>query len=99
MKQTVNFSIFCDAFNNSQYKDNFTYEGKKALFNYIDELEEATSEEIDLDIVALCCDFTEYEDLQEFQQSYSDSYESIQDIENATTVILIDDESFIIQNF
>jgi hypothetical protein len=61
MKQTINFSQFRDAFNGSQYQNNFSYDGKIALFDYLEELEEDTGEEIELDIIALCCDYTEYD--------------------------------------
>jgi hypothetical protein len=97
MKQTVNFSTFTDAF--QIRKDNFTYAGKRALFDYLESLEEDTGEEIELDVIALCCDYTEYENLAAFQADYSDSYETIEDIEKETTVIRIDDTSFIIQAF
>ena len=101
MKQTVNFTDFCDAF---RIRDNnFTYDGKKALFDYIEEYEEGTGQETELDVVALCCEYTEYSNLEEFQADYNNDndyeYESIEDIEEATTVIKIDDESFIIQAF
>jgi hypothetical protein len=96
MKQTVNFYMFERAFSNSQYCNNFTYDGLKALFEY---LEECDGQEIELDVCALCCDFTEYENLKEFQDNYSEDYESIQDIEEDTTVIMVDDDAFIIQNF
>ena len=99
MKQTVNFYTFERAFSNSQYKDNFTYKGLKALYYYLEQYEEACSTDIELDVCALCCDFTEYTNLQEFRDNYSDEYESIQDIEKETTVIIVDDDVFIIQNF
>ena len=53
--QTVNFSLFCDAFRGMDRDNNFTYEGKKLLFDYLDESED----DIELDIVALCCEFAE----------------------------------------
>ena len=95
MKQTVNFYTFERAFSRSQYKDNFTYDGLNALFSYLEQCEE----ELELDVCAICCDFTEYENLKEFQDNFSDSYESREDIQDETTVIMIDDEAFIIQNF
>jgi len=98
MKQTVNFYAFERAFNSSQYKDNFTYEGLKALFSCLEQYEEACGTEIELDVCAICCDFTEYENLKEFQDNFSDSYESIEAIQDETTVIMFG-ESFIIQNF
>jgi hypothetical protein len=100
MKQTVNFTVFSDAFNRSQYKNNFTYDGLRALFDYWENYQDETSEEIELDVCALCCEFTEYENLKAFQHDYSvEWYPDIEAIEKATTVIMIDDESFIIQSF
>ena len=90
MKQTVSLYEFTNAFHGTQYENNFTYEGLKALYTYLDELEEETGEELELDIVALCCDFTEYESLEEFRENYSSDYETMEDIENETTVIYID---------
>jgi hypothetical protein len=99
MKTTVNFNQFCDGFRDMNRNENFSYEGKRALFDYMEELEEDTGEEIEFDVIALCCDYTEYADLAEFQADYDDSYDSIEDIENATTVIRINDDAFIIQQF
>jgi hypothetical protein len=99
MKQTVNFYDFQRAFEKSQYRNNFTYDGLKALYGYLEQYEDDCGEEIELDVCALCCDFTEYENLKEFQDNYSDSFQSMADIENETTVIMVDDESFIIQTF
>jgi hypothetical protein len=59
MTKTINFSDFCDSFSDT-YKNNFTYEGKRALFDYLEEYEESTGEKIELDTVALCCEYSEY---------------------------------------
>lgn len=49
---------------------NFTYEGLRALFKY---LEEITTDEnpLELDVIALCCDYSEYENLKEYLENYS----------------------------
>jgi hypothetical protein len=99
MKQTVNFYTFEQAFTSSQYSNNFTYKGLKALFEYLEEYEEDCDQDIELDVCAICCEFTEYVNLQEFRDNYSEDYQSMADVENETTVIMIDGESFIIQNF
>ncbi len=78
--------------------NNFTYKGKKALFDYLEEYEESTGESVNFDIIALCCEYTEYENLKELQANYTD-IESMEDLENNTTVIKIDDDAFIIQNY
>ncbi len=98
MKQTVNFSEFCDRFRDMNRNENFTYDGKRALFDYLEEYEESTGEEVELDIIALCCEYTEYENLKELQENYSD-IESIEELRDHTTVIMIDDDRFIIQDY
>ena len=55
--------------------------------------------EIELDPVALCCEYTEYDNLAELQKNY-DKIKSIDDLKDNTQVIEIEDrESFIIQNY
>ena len=61
MKQTVFFCQFCDAFTMQGRSDNFTYGGKKALFEMIEDLDEQCGTETELDVVALCCEFSEYD--------------------------------------
>lgn len=100
MKQYVTRWNFRDAFLGSDtYKNNFSYDGLTALFNYLEELEEDTGEEMEFDVVSICCTYSEYENLEEFQECYSDEYESIEKLEEYTTVIMIDDESFIVEDF
>ena len=59
IKQTVTESDFRDAFQAIR-PDNFSYEGLGALYEYLEELSEDTGEDIELDVIALCCDYTEY---------------------------------------
>jgi len=81
-------------------ENQFSYKGKKALFEYLEQYEEETSEQLELDLIALCCEFSEFENLEEFQNAFSNEYKNLEDIENETTVIYIESsESFIIQNF
>ena len=98
MKQTINQYNFTEAFRKIR-PNNFSYEGLKALYDYLEGYEEDTGEELELDVIAFCCDFTEYKNLKEFQSDHSDEYKTIDDIEDATTVIRIDNESFITQSF
>ena len=59
MKTTINLNQFRDAFYRMGRKTNFSYEGLEILFEYLEELEEGTDQEIELDVIALCCDFSE----------------------------------------
>ena len=58
MKQSVNFSAFVDAFHAYDRYDAFGYEALKVIFEYLEEYEESTGEEIELDVISICCDFT-----------------------------------------
>ena len=102
MKQTINDCDFIDAFRNyfgGQYKTNFSYEGLKALFEWFEEFENDTGEEMELDVIAICCDFSEYESLKEYNEYYDKEYKEIDEIADDTTLIKIDDERFIIQQY
>lgn len=69
--ESVNFSHFCDAWNRFEYRKNsFSYEGKRALFDYLEQLSEDMDEPIELDIVALDCEYTEYENAVEAWRVY-----------------------------
>jgi len=106
MKQTVTFNAFVDEFNRFEdRKDQFSYQGKRSLFEYLEYYEEDTGEQIELDIVALCCEFTEYDSLEEFHKNYPEAYDTLETIEEQTVVIPILDnagnktERFLIQDF
>ena len=89
MKITINEYQFEQAFKNAGRGNQFSYEALKALFEYLEEYEDSTGEQIELDVIAICCEFTEYEDLEEFQSAYGADYETIEDIEYHTIVIPI----------
>ena len=98
----VTFNDFLEAFKKHGRENQFTYEGKKALYDYLEELSEDLGEPIELDVIGICCDFTEYGSLEEFNNDYSyttGDVNSIEDIKEYTIVISIDSQSFIIQNF
>jgi hypothetical protein len=59
MKTTVNLYDFRQAFADCGRADQFSYEGLEILFDYLEQYEEDTGEEIDLDVIALCCDYAE----------------------------------------
>ena len=59
MKQTINLHTFRESFYKMGRKEQFSYDGLEILFNYIEEVEQDTGEEMELDVVALCCDYAE----------------------------------------
>jgi hypothetical protein len=59
MKTNVSFSDFTNAFRNSDRKDQFSYEALELIFDYLDDYERETGEEIEFDIIAICCEWAE----------------------------------------
>ena len=100
MKKTINEFDFRNAFMSSDSrKDTYTFEGLNALFDYFTEYEENTGEDMELDIVAICCDFSEYSNFEDLQASYP-NIETMEQLENRTQVIPVGDTGrIIIQNF
>jgi len=98
MYQSVNSWDFSETFRQAGREDNFSQKGLDALFDYLEDYEESTGEQMELDVVAICCDFTEYENLKELQLDYPD-IEDMDDLNDHTTVIMVNDEAFIIQQF
>jgi hypothetical protein len=74
MKTTLTFSGFRDAFRAYERMDNFSYEGAKALFEYLEQYEEDTGEELELDVIALCCEYSE-DTWQSIAANYSIEYD------------------------
>ena len=59
---TVDKNIFVSAFRESYRGDDFSYEALEALFYYYDGLdEECGGTQTELDVVAICCDWCEYD--------------------------------------
>jgi len=58
MKQTVYRSDFENAFK-SLRPENFSYEGLSVLFEYLENWEADAGEDLELDVIAICCDFAE----------------------------------------
>ena len=99
MKTTVNFYEFRNWFEKNR-PNNFSYDGLIALWEMLEEYEEGTGEEIEFDPIALCCEYSEYEDMQEFWNDYNkEDYPNEQSIMDATMYWAFGDGSFIIQQF
>lgn len=98
MKQIVTQSMFRDTIKRLR-PNNFTWGNLSHLYDYLIGLEEDCGVEFDFDPIGICCEYSEYDNLKEFQESYSKDYETLDDISDMTTVIEGDDDSFIIQDF
>lgn len=88
MKQTIGLWEFRDAFRQADRMENFSHEGLELLFDYLEELEQDTGEEMELDVVAICCDFSE-EAPEDIAEAYNIDIEECQgDEEEIKRVVL-----------
>jgi len=85
MIDTVTRTTFIDTFKRLR-PFNFSYEGLDALFDYFEQLEDDLGEQIEFDPIAICCEWSEYDNLQEVINNY-DCIESLDDLYNHTQVI------------
>lgn len=90
MHITVDFSMFADAFRRMGRENQFSREALEALFEYIENYEEDTGIRVELDVIGLCCEFTEYENAITAAADYgftseleADEYNSPEDFEEA----------------
>jgi len=87
MKTNVNLSDFRDAFK-SHDRTNFSYAGLEALYNWLIDIEEDSGEEWELDVIALCCEYSEHKTALECAREYS--YEEVVDLEPHGSVDLLE---------
>lgn len=98
MKQSITVSQFHNAFISMNREDNFSYEGRHALFYWIVDLDEQIGTETELDVIALCCEFTEYDSFADIQANYRD-LEDLDDLQDMTVVIPFGDDQYIIADY
>ena len=94
MKDTITEHTFTD----EMIKHGFSYEGTKALFDYLTMLEADCAQDFEFDPIAFRCDFNEYENFEELKNDYD--VENIEELEGKTSVITIpNSERLIIQAY
>ena len=101
MKQTVQQQDFLDAFRNYGRADQFSRAGLCALFDYLEDLEAGCDEELELDVIGLCCDYSEYptalEAVAEHSLSYTPNEEDDEDEREAAAIEWLRDQTTVIE--
>mgnify|MGYP003637364788 CR=1 FL=1 len=59
MHKTLNVDDFRQAFKDYNRGENFSYEGLELLFDYFEELDESCDQKTELDVIAICCEYSE----------------------------------------
>ena len=69
MKQTLTTHDIADALKRDE-NAGWSWQGALALAQYLEELEQDTGEELELDVVAIRCDYSEYAGLKDWAEDY-----------------------------
>lgn len=108
--KSIDIYGFRRAFTDYSRADQFSYDGLGALFDWLSEMSDDCTEPYrcdcamlrvyyELDVIELCCEFTEYSNLAEIKDIYSNTeINNIDDLRDYTTVIEFDG-GIIIQDF
>jgi hypothetical protein len=86
MYTQVTESIFKDAFRHANRAENFSYEALALLFEYFDQ-DNGTDQELELDVIAICCDFPE-QDQDDLRDQYNISEDDVIDYLDEHTVVV-----------
>jgi hypothetical protein len=95
MKQTIHFPDFLDAFRSAGRENQFTYEGLELIYNYLDE----NYLDYELDVIAICCEFSEMTEL-EIRESYGldDSESATEYLQENGFIVGTTDTTIVFQN-
>jgi len=59
MIQTVNNSDFHNAFNSMDRGNQFSYEALNLIYEHLEQYEQDSGEPVELDVIAICCEYSE----------------------------------------
>ncbi len=92
MKQSISLNQFRDAFVEMNRENQFSYDGLEYLFEYLEEIYDG---EYDLDVIALCCEFVEYDSYEEVVAAYNINVEG-DELKNAVRVHLSEQHTSVV---
>ena len=84
MRQEITESQFVDEIVGDEY-NSMSYEGARALYEYLEEMEDNGGEEMSFCKADIRCQYTEYENIEEVQEDYND----IKTLADLTQVIFV----------
>jgi len=103
MIKTITEWDFVNSFDQVNRATNFSVAGRKALFEMLEEIDA----NMELDPIAICCDFTEYGSLEEWKQDYGYEAEDEEDdddyaldyLRDQTLVLELSNGGLVIQSY
>lgn len=97
MKQSINFSAFVDAFHAHKRYDQFGHDALRILFDCFEQYEENTGEQIELDVIAICCEYS-VEHYSDIAQNYGIDISEEEEEEDKKQIVIdyISENSFFV---
>lgn len=86
MKKTVSLYDFRTAFAFANREKQFSYDGLSILFDYFEQYEDDCGQEMELDVIAICCDYSE-ETPKAIAENYSIDLSECEDEDERTQAV------------
>ena len=102
MKMTIDRSTFIRTFEDYGRLDNFSAWGLNQLFDYFEQYEQDSGEQIEFDCIAICCEYSETtikDAKDDYGQNELTDEEFIEYLQENTQLVAYDDENVIYQAF
>jgi len=95
--QTVNEYDFVNAFTELR-PNNFTRLALFALFEQLEDESEQMETDMELDVIAICCVWDEYENFEAYKAEHGDynDIESMEELHDYGVVVMVDDTRFLL---
>ena len=89
MYSIINKYDFTRAFDIMGRSDQFSFHGLQALFEWLEEVYDDDNG-VELDVIALCCDFAEYDSIKDYNQQLDEEFNNIDELLENCIVIPIE---------
>lgn len=105
MKQTLNQESFIQAFEDMFRAKQFSRQGLIALFDYFEQYEQDTGEQLELDVIAICCEYSEdsYKDIADSygltldsEDSEAEQVQQVKDFLETETIMVSEEDGLIV---
>ena len=83
MKTTISIYDFRDAFHQCGRGDQFSYDGLRVLFEALEQYEDDTGSEVELDVIGLCCEYSE-DTPEEIAENYGYTFDEDENEDDET---------------
>ena len=101
MINTIKVNEFIDGIESIR-PDNFTADALRQMFDWFEQYEDDTGEQVEFDPIAICCDFSQStveEVNSDYSKEFTDIGEAVEWISENSIVIAADDDWIVYQQF